>query len=289
VTSPIDAVALETRQAQIAIDREKRIAEHKAQIAASHIGTKTLAARRGGESLNILAEGDSWFDYPLSRDTIGWIQRGGPPFPLILNLAHHGDIATEMLGVAQRRRIIENLTDPANGTFDALLFSAGGNDIAGDQFCLWVRTFVAGNDPSHGLDEQRLAAILGVVNAAYVDLIQIRDQFAPDCVIFFHGYDFALPDGRDVCGVGPWLKPSLDLRGWTDPAMGAEIVKRMLKALDRLLLQIEQQNRNVVYVRTQGTLSSADWANELHPTESGFGKIADVFLKALRKKFHGRI
>jgi hypothetical protein len=289
MTSPVDAVAIEARQTQIALDREKRLAEHKIQVAARHIGAKTLAARSSGDPLNIFAEGDSWFDYPLSRDTIGWIQRGGPPYPLILNLAHHGDIASEMLGVKQRQRIIENLTDPSNGTFDALLFSSGGNDIAGDQFCLWIRKFVAGNDPAYGVDEQRLGAILGVVNAAYIDLIRLRDELAPDCVIFFHGYDFALPDGRGVCGVGPWLKPSLDLRGWTDPAKAAAVVKLLLLAFDRLLLQIEQQHRNVVYVRTQGTLSAGDWANELHPTESGFGKIADVFLRALGKRFPGRI
>lgn len=288
-TARTDPIAFETTQAQIALDRQNRLVEHKAAVAARRVAAKALAARVGGDPLNIFAEGDSWFDYPLSRDTIGWIQRGGPPFPLILNMAHYGDVATQMLGVAQRKRIIDNLTDPSNGTFDALLFSAGGNDIAGDQFCLWLRQFVEGNDPAHGIDQQRLADIVGVVAAAYADLIQIRNAVAPDCVIFVHGYDFAQPNGQGVCGLGPWLKPSLDLRGWTDPTMAAAIVKQVLLSLDRLLVQIEQQNRNVVYIRTQGTLSPSDWANELHPTEAGFGKIADVFLKALRTRFPGRI
>ncbi len=34
---------------------------------------------------------------------------------------------------------------------------------------------------------------------------------------------------------------------------------------------------------------ATDWANELHPTEQGFNKIAALFLQALRKKFPGRI
>lgn len=110
------------------------------------------------------------------------------------------------------------------------------------------------------------------------------------CVIFIHAYDFAQPTGQGVCGLGPWLKPSLDLRGWTDFPAAAQVVKDVLQAFDKLVAQLEQQHKNVVYVRTQGTLSPAtDWANELHPTEQGFEKIAAVFLQALRKKFPNRI
>jgi hypothetical protein len=285
-----DALITEARQAQIEQERQSRIAQHKQAVAQRGLAQRTLAARGGRGPLNIFAEGDSWFDYPLSNDTINWIKADGTPWPEILNLAHYGDATTQMLGVAKRERIIENLQDPANGAFDALLFSGGGNDIAGDQFCLWIVPFVAGTDPTNGVDSQRLANMLGVVQAAYVDLIKIRDSIIPDCVIFIHAYDFAQPSGQGVCGLGPWLKPSLDLRGWTDFPAAAQVVKDVLQAFDKLVAQLEQQHKNVVYVRTQGTLSPAtDWANELHPTEQGFEKIAAVFLQALRKKFPNRI
>lgn len=283
-----DALITEARQAQIEQERQSRIAQHKQAVAQR--GMRTLAERGDKGPLNIFAEGDSWFDYPLSRDTIGWITANGVPQPQILNLAHYGDATTQMLGVAKRQRIIDNLTDPANGEFDALLFSGGGNDIAGDQFCLWLVDFVVGATPAAGVDTQRLADMFGVIQAAYVDLIKIRDSIRPDCVIFLHAYDFARPNGKGVCGLGPWLKPSLDLRGWTDFAAAAEVVTQVLQAFDKVLAQLEQQYRNVVYVRTQGTLAPAtDWANELHPTEQGFDKIAAMFLQALRNKFPGRI
>jgi len=285
-----DVLGFEAMQVQIELDRKKRIAEHKQAVVAKGVARLTLEARGGGVPLNILAEGDSWFDYPLSRDTIGWIKANGTPRPLMLNLSHYGDVATQMLGVTQRQRIIENLSDPENGTFDALLFSGGGNDIAGDQFCLWVNQFVEGTDPVYGIDRQRLADMIGVINAAFVDLIQVRDAIALGCVIFMHAYDFAQPTGQGVCGIGPWLKPSLDFRGWIDPTLAAQIVKEVLLLLDRLLAQIEQRNTNVIYIRTQGTLApDFDWSNELHPTEQGFGKIGDVFLRSLRTKFPGRI
>jgi hypothetical protein len=282
-------IFFEAQQKQIEQERQQRVIEHKQAIAASGL-ERSLAARQAGTPLNIFAEGDSWFDYPLYTDTIGWLQANGTPYPKILNLAHYGDAATEMLGVSRRKRIIDNLTDPDNGNFDALLFSAGGNDIAGDQFCLWILQNANGGDPQTAVDRQRLADIIGVIHAAYADLIEIRNSINPACTIFLHSYDFAQPNGIGVCGLGPWLKPSLDLRKWTQFPQAVLIVKLVLLAFDEMLVQIEQQYKNVIYVRTQSTLSpNTDWANELHPTEQGFNKIANVFLKAMRARFPGRI
>ena len=124
---PVDT---HTTYEKIAAERQRRIEEHQARIAA-------IKARAGRE-LNILADGDSWFSYPLSKDVIEWLQEGGNPTPEILNLSVAGDPVTATLGVTKRQRIIDNLRNPANGDFDALLFSGGGDDIAGDQFCFWI-------------------------------------------------------------------------------------------------------------------------------------------------------
>src|SRR5205085_6360813 len=90
--------------------------------------------------LRILAEGDSWFEYPLRGHVVANAADGviyrlekllGYP---IANMAHHGDEVRQMLGLNQRREITTRLSDP-NVRFDALLFSGGGNDLVGDQFC----------------------------------------------------------------------------------------------------------------------------------------------------------
>jgi len=67
------AVALHSTYEQIGAERQRRIEEHQANIAA-------IKARAGRE-LNILADGDSWFSYLLSRDVIQWIQADGNPSP----------------------------------------------------------------------------------------------------------------------------------------------------------------------------------------------------------------
>jgi len=274
-------------QAQVKRDRAARVKAHQKAVRA--LQKAKPAAMAAGAPLNLFAEGDSWFDYP-GFDVIRGIKADAAVDPAILNLAHHGDAARDILGVTQRQRIIDMLTDTANGSFDALLFSGGGDDIAGDQFCLWLADNPGNGNAISGLDRARFAEVLGIVEAAYLDLVKVRDDHAPRCTIFAHGYDFAVPTGVGVCNLGPWLKPSLDFRGWTNRAQATQIVREALLAFDALLRRLEQSQRAFVYVRTQGTLDPArDWANELHPSEDGFQKIADVFLVALRARFPGRI
>jgi hypothetical protein len=288
------ATGLHATYQQIAAERQKRILQHQENIAE--------IKARGGRELNILADGDSWFDYPLSRDVIDWLRADGTPSPEILDLAVAGDPVTSTLGVTKRERIIANLTNPANGTFDALLFSGGGDDIAGDQFCFWLTDNVAG---SNGINAASLGDILGVVQTGYHDLFTICGKHLPNCKVFVHGYDYARATGIGACplltggyAAGPWLKPSLDFRSWTNFNDAAVIIKTILQQFDQLLLQLENQYKpQVIYVRTQGTLTppssindrNSDWANELHPTDGGFGKIAGQFLTALRNVFPGRI
>ena len=286
-----EALPIALLHQQVKRDRQQRSEEHKREVKERGLDQKTLAERGGRGPLNLYADGDSWFEYPLSRETIGWLRADGHPTPAINNQAHHGDSAVERLGLAKRERLIANLNATDHGAYDALLFSAGGNDIAGDSFVLWILKYARGMDPAHGIDRQRLACELGVIKGAFDDLIAIRDGYDPECTVFLHGYDFAYPTGIPACpSVGPWLKPSLDFQGWTDPTLAQGIVKEALLAFDRLLTQIEHDHKNVIYVRTQGTLSStSDWANELHPTRAGFENIAKKFLGAMRVRFPGRI
>ncbi|WP_088952681.1 hypothetical protein [Variovorax sp. HW608] len=144
-------------------------------------------------------------------------------------------------------------------------------------------------DPVQGLDAQRVDGILGVVQAGYEDLVEARDKVAPDVPIFAHSYDFAIPDGRGVCDVGPWLKPGLDDRGWTSLAPASAVVAELLKKFAELLDKLEGKFNDFFHVRTQGTLTSGKWANELHPTPDGFAAITAKFVTAVQSRFPGRI
>jgi hypothetical protein len=216
---------------------------------------------------------------------------GGAP-PVILNVSHYGDATTDELSLPKQQRMIQALQDPSNwldaAKPDAILFSGGGNDIAGEQFCIFLNYAAPG---ATGLNMVRFEKALEMVEASYLDLFAFRDRYARDTPIFGHSYDFPIPNGRrpSCPGVGPWLLPSLQYCNWS-VQQGAAIVKEALSefcAMQRRLAS--DAANNFILVPTQGLLKPADWANELHPYPAGFKTIAAAFLKSLSEKFPGRL
>jgi hypothetical protein len=279
----------------------ERTKAHQARIAALKAKRSQMLAAKAAppvEPLVLLAHGDSWFDYPLngndislsSTDVIAQLGLMGAINPLIQNISHYGDATTEEMSVPKQQRLIQSLQDQANwsnGTGpDAILFSGGGNDIAGNQFCIFL-DFVGPN--TNGLNPSRFEGVLDMVEASYNDLFAFRNKFAPGVPIFGHNYDFPIPNGVHPICAGPWLKPSLDFAGWTT-AQGTAILHQALIDFKTMLAGLEAVPENLfTLVDTQGVLAPADWANELHPHPDGFKKIASKFVDALQAHFPGRI
>lgn len=278
-----------------------RVQQHQATIARLKSAQASMAAAGKpppAAPLVMLAQGDSWFDYPLNgnglslgnTDIIAHLQGMGKINPVIANLAHFGEASTDEMSLPKQERMIQLLRDPSNwlgqGKPDAILFSAGGNDIAGDQFCIFVGYAAHGES---GLAADRFQEALGIVRASYNDLFAFRDLYAPGVPVFAHCYDFPLPTGTPAGCIGPWLKPSLDYAGWNF-TQGTDICRQALLAFRTMLQDLASDAANLFFlVDTQGTLVSSDWANELHPYPPGFAKLADRFLASLRVLFPDRI
>lgn len=291
----------------IEADIARRTAMHQASVARLKSFRKLAAAAAltaapaapAPEPLVMLAHGDSWFDYPLngnsvslrSTDIIAHLETLGQVNPLVLNVSHFGDATTAELSLPKQQRMLQALEDPRNwlssGKPDAILFSGGGDDIAGDQFCIYLDYAFSGGN---GLDMARLQGALDVIRASYQDLFLFRDVYASGVPIFAHCYDFPLPNGAHPDCAGPWLKPSLDFCGW-NTQQGTDIVRAALVAFKNMLDGLAQDAaNNFTVVATQGLLDpDTDWANELHPYPGGFQTLARAFVAALRGKFPGRI
>jgi hypothetical protein len=243
--------------------------------------------------LQILAEGDSWFDYPVPLFGGGVIPRlerllGVP----ILNLAKAGDEVRFMLGVEERKILSHQLQqgNPAGGPWDVLLFSGGGNDIVDNPMALWIRDFDPQLPAAAHLIQPRFDAALALVRAGYEDAIAFRDRFSPKTHLVFHTYDFAIPDGRGICFQGPWLRPAFDSHGFPKTGTVArDVVRTMLTQFAAMLAGLETDN--VTVINGQGTLSPvpASWHNELHPSSTGFDKFAKLFRTKLKALFPGRV
>lgn len=226
--------------------------------------------------MKIIADGDSWFDYPRILLTGGGVINHlerllGQSIP---NLAHHGDGTQNMLSLKQRKELEYQLKFA-----DILLFSGGGNDICGEQFCVWLNDNTD-DDVEKAIHWPRLNAALDLTMAVFDDLRQIRDAVNPECYIVTHGYDFPIPSDKGVCGNGPWLKPSLDYCGWRDKFQQSHIAALVLKAFDTRLTNWDCPRH--LHVPTQGTLIPIDWQNEIHPNRTGYAKIAKKFAATIK-------
>lgn len=286
----------------------RRVREYKAtmtimkQRGARRPRAKTAAKPEGEEPapkagsfvpLQIFAEGDSWFDYPVPFFGGGIIprleSRLGVP---ILNLAKAGDEVRYMLGVEERTLLTEHLTNgcPAGGPWDVLLFSGGGNDIVDNPMALWVKDWDPAVPPASLINQPRFDAALALVRAGYEDLIELRNNLSPNTHLVFQGYDFAIPDGRGICYLGPWLKPTFDLRKFPTLAARQTVVKVMLQQFAAMLTALATRPK-VTFIDGQGTLppKTSSWHNELHPAKAGFEKFADIFHRELKKLYPDRV
>lgn len=274
---------------------------HQEKIAALRVGRARLLAVAGQEPsapLALLAHGDSWFDYPLDGNNLSWhstdviaqLEGMGNINPLILNISHHGDATTDEMSLPKQQRLIQALLDPHNWLDprgpDAVLFSGGGNDLAGDQFCIYLDYENLGVP---GLNSARFDKLLGMIEASYLDLFAFRDRYAPNIPVIGHCYDFPIPNGIHPLCAGPWLQPSLSYCGWNLSQGTAILFQALTEFKAKLETLAEDPANQFMFVDTHRTLDASDWANELHPYPSGFRKLAARFVGALRTRFPGRI
>jgi len=257
---------------QIEAELDQQIVEYRSRYA--------LRVQRGERPLAILSEGDSWFQYrPAGKDVIDYLERMLEVD--INNLAKPGDEAREILTGEQKARLTRELSQgPMDGhKYDYLLFSGGGNDLVGsDRFGDWLRDYEEGMSPADVIVRDKMELALGWLKVAYDALVAIRDAESSQTILVFHGYDFAIPNGKGVCFQGPWLRPGLVAHGVPEQIRAA-VVREFLLVFQAFLEQYASED--VIVAPTQSTLGSLDWANELHPTDDGFERIARVLAAVL--------
>ena len=270
-------------------DRRTR---HQSAVSASKLAMVEGDAR----PLALLAIGDSWFDYPVTDAQIPFFvdnsiigpahlpALGAAP-PHILSLAEHGQTMAQILGLKKLRAMLAELENRDNwfgGQPDALLISGGGDDIAGDQFALFL-------DPAaKRLDVDAYDGVLDFIAAAYAKLFRFRDAYAPGMPIFGHCYDYSTADGRGIplAFEGPWLRPSFDQFGFSDGERIAAMREATDRLHDRLAALAADLSHGFTLIDTRGTLDLGEapplgYGNELHPYAAGFAALARKFAEAL--------
>lgn len=244
----------------------------------------------------LVAEGDSWFDYPmhdilkLLEDNHGYD---------VESMAHKGDTIEGMAyGENQLSDFIRSLEKVLRrgDRPKAILLSGGGNDIAGAEFGMMVNhrgSAIAGlNDKvvSGVIDERIRTAYITILSSVRQVCTQLAGAIIP---VLVHGYDYPVPDGRGFMGgwgplPGPWLEPGYREKGFEDLEQRLTLTMALIDRFNTMLGEVVglPDFAHVHYIDLRNTLSHGTgykkfWANELHPNEDGFARVTEKFAKVL--------
>jgi hypothetical protein len=267
--------------------RKTRIATLGREFERARAEAYERAGPEGGveRTVKVVAEGDSWFSYFPAYDVLACL-RGRTWNKWEYRIADRAKAGALLNDMVYGRDMLDSYQLLQEHRPDVFLFSGGGNDIAGQE--LFVMLYHHQAVQMHqGLPEINQNILKGLVaevfGQAYRDLIDLlrfkMTQFGkPNMPIVFHGYDYAIPDGRGWGGglgplPGPWLDPSLSRKGYErkkDAVLRRTIVRALIDAFNDMLAAIARSRPHAHYVDLRGTLPDNQWGNELHPTQAGF-------------------
>ena len=254
-----------------------------------------------GARPKLLCEGDSWFSIPDLCHIPAQLDKMLDAS--ILCVAAPGDTLLEIAEGAQLSTLKWLIHDVIDGQrWDAILLSAGGNDIIGDG----MQYFLQNTDPSSDhiedyINQDALSERMALMRRRLSAIIALRDGSIanPSTPILIHTYSYLTP--RNVAhkvlawGIsGPWIYPYMINKGIVDCALQKDIVVYLLDRFHGLLTEMaEQPNANLHVVDARLALPRLDcakrgqqsksWYDEIHPTSKGFALLArDYFVPKLK-------
>ena len=239
----------------------KRLAAYEAKI------------RDGWKGLKLLAEGNSWFLYPiLLKDIVDNLSSDHA----VYSVAAAGDTLENMLrGTAQLEAKIKE------HQFNGMLLSAGGNDIAGDLLRSYLTINKLPPKPASNYLNDQFDAFISRTREKLDGLFGGLTSRFPDLKIFCHGYDWPFPRK-----MGLWLEPAMVAQGVPEAVQPA-VLKFMIDRYYEMLGSLAETYRDRVFVADcRGSVGAImEWFDELHPFNPGYTRAADRFRVAINQVF----
>ncbi len=283
------------RKREMALARPSEPSRRRAPVVSAIPARLQMAAGSLGNNGTLVAEGDSWFDYP-GNDVLSMLEDEHAYD--VEAVAHRGDRVEgmayddgQLLDFSRRlEKVIRKGITPA-----AILLSGGGNDIAGEEFEMLL-DHKGSMKPGlnklvvEGILQQRILLSYTTIISAVTKICQ--ERVGRPIRILVHGYDHPIPDGRGYLGgfwilPGPWLRPGFYKKGYRDLRENTRIIGGLIDQFNDMIASLPTITGfgHVRYVNLRGCLSAPNykdvWDNELHPTERGFSLVADRFAAAI--------
>jgi len=258
--------------------------EEKSMRSLLHAGTN--------RDCKIVAEGDSWFSYPVVKDIIdslrqmGYaIKRHSKPGDTLENMVYGTDfsIATQVqrannygpVSMKETLRSVQNLQPKF------VLFSAGGNDVIGPELGQYLHHKRSGLPPFR--EAFFRDSVNGYIRSAIVRFLEQVWQVDPAIHVIMHGYDYAIPNGTqyEVAGIrfsGPWVLPAFAKKAITARSEQNQIIRQLVDIFNELLISLSQSYPQFHHIDLRGRFpDEAQWHNEIHLRKEGFEQVAKLF------------
>lgn len=248
-----------------------------------------------GEFPAMLAIGDSWFWYPGNNllEALHRHPRLFPDYANLVRLGENGALLADYVDVPGRPgkfagQLARQFRPGFADAFSFLLLSGAGNDAV--DYRLGLRPDCRhAQDAEQCIDPDGMHRLMSRITLSLSMLLHEAMWSwggARSPRVLMHTYDYAVPDGRGfaLAGLtlgGPWLAPAMDVcRVPADAALRQQVVVRLIDELHQALARYHDPARGIWVIDSRGVLDSGpdyrqDWANELHPTASGFDAIVD--------------
>lgn len=244
--------------------------------------------------INIVSEGDSWFNYSIAGfDIIDFladiddfsIVRHATPGDTLENMVYGTDFKSRSFALIPPQ-FNDVLSDIELYRPRFFLFSGGGNDIAGPELESLL------NHSSTGLPSLRLAQLDFLVRTTFRETYKFMlDKvwsIDPTVHIISHGYANSIPTGKGVGRIlgfnfaGPWLKPALTKKRILNTAEQIAIITTLISSFNEMLSELENEYANFHAIDFRPEFFENDWANELHLKNSSFRRAASIFEERIR-------
>jgi lysophospholipase L1-like esterase len=290
--------AANERTRQLSLTSTTRAPGMPRTLAATEMATPlpnagAAARARGPAARCVVAEGDSWFDYPRS-DVLDALEDDHDI--RIEKVAQAGDTIEDMAfnprQIGELARRYERLLRDQRQV-NAVLISGGGNDITGDVFEMVLEHLHSGKPAVNATIARELIDVR--VRDAYLRIIGTvmglsEAYLGRQVPIIAHGYAYPVADGRGFMGgawflPGPWLSPGFDRKGIDDMSARRAVMRDLIDRFNLMLSGLAADpavGAAFRYVDVRAVLSDElkadqykrDWANELHPTPTAFRRVA---------------
>lgn len=235
--------------------------------------------KRDPSRLRIVAEGDSWFQYPiLVQDTLDHLYK----LYAIRSFAEAGDTLENYL----KKRVYLDAIEEEGADF--FLVSGGGNDILGKQFEGFLRDTPKPGDTTFGkYFNDDFTAKLTQLEEFYEDMFGELLFRYPKLHILVHSYDYVIPLDTTLPEnkkKSSWLGQYLIKKNIKPQAEREQCINFIMdKFNDRLKQVVAKFGDRVSYIDVRGAVNRNSWFDEIHPTDAGFQLVANKFMEEIER------